>query len=194
MKRSEHMPKREKAAFIQKSVERLLKLVDNNEPPVPVERIARLRGIHLRYVPFEGEMSGLLFQEGGNIIIGVNELHPKTRQRFTIAHELGHLELHNRSEFHIDRNFRILLRDERSSQAIDPTEIEANAFAAELLMPKIMLERDLRGHMVDYEDDELIRNLANRYKVSLQAMIFRLTNLGFISLFDKNGDRNADNF
>lgn len=180
------MAKKGKEQYIRKSVEKLLQLVDANEPPIPVERIARLRGTQLRYVPFEGEMSGLLFQENGHIIIGVNAIHSKTRQRFTIAHELGHLELHNHSELHIDRNFRPLLRDERSSQAIDPIEIEANAFAAELLMPVTMLERDLKGHLVDYEDDELLRILANRYKVSLQAIIFRLTNLGFINLFDRN--------
>jgi Zn-dependent peptidase ImmA (M78 family) len=167
---------------IQKSTSRLLQLADVNEPAIPVERMARLLGAQLRYVPFEGDLSGLLSQEQGRIIIGVNELHPKTRQRFTIAHELGHLELHHPSELHIDHHYRILLRSERSSQAIDPEEIEANAFAAELLMPQTMLEKDIGEQAIDYEDDEMIRELAHRYKVSLQAMIFRLTNLGFISL------------
>lgn len=167
---------------IQISANKLLQLASANEPPIPVERIARLRGVQVRYVPFEGELSGLLYQENGRIIVGVNALHAKARQRFTIAHELGHLELHSQSELHIDRNFHILLRDEQSSQAIDPNEIEANAFAAELLMPKAMLERDLSGQVVDYEDDEMLRNLANRYKVSLQAMIFRLTNLRLIDV------------
>ena len=48
-------------------------------------------------------------------------------------------------------------------------------------MPTEMLKHDLMGQgVVDYEDDELIRSLADRYRVSLQAMIFRLTNLGYI--------------
>lgn len=171
-----------KTEQIQSSTSRLLQLAGVNEPPVPVERIARLLGAQLRYVPFEGDLSGLLFQEQGRIIIGVNELHPKARQRFTIAHELGHLELHHQSELHIDHNYRILLRSERSSQAIDPEEIEANTFAAELLIPQAMLEKDIGEQAIDYEDDEMIRTLARRYKVSLQAMIFRLTNLGFTVL------------
>lgn len=171
-----------KTGQIRSSTSRLLQLAGVNEPPVPVERIARLLGAQLRYVPFEGELSGLLFQEQGRIIIGVNELHPKTRQRFTIAHELGHLELHHYSELHIDHHYRILLRSERSSQAIDPEEIEANAFAAELLIPQALLEKDVKERAIDYEDDEMIRTLALRYKVSLQAMIFRLTNLRFIAL------------
>src|SRR5690242_20712862 len=129
------MSKDRKEEQIKKLVEQLLNLVKVNEPPIPVERIARIRGTQLKYVPFEGDMSGLLFHEDGYIIIGVNELHPKTRQRFTIAHELGHLELHSHDELHIDRNYRIYLRNQLSSQAVDPAEIEANAFAAELLMP-----------------------------------------------------------
>ena len=90
--------------------------------------------------------------------------------------------MHHQSELHIDHHYRILLRSERSSQAIDPEEIEANTFAAELLMPQAMLEKDIGEQAIDYEDDEMIRTLARRYKVSLQAMIFRLTNLGFTAL------------
>jgi Zn-dependent peptidase ImmA (M78 family) len=126
----------------------------------------------------------MLAREGENFIIGVNTLHPKTRQRFTIAHEIGHLELNHLEQYGeheilVDRHFKVMLRDEKSSQASDPMEIEANAYAAELLMPTAMLivERELRSSGVDYEDDELIHNLANRYKVSRQAMTFRLANL-----------------
>ncbi|SRR6266566_4172168 len=167
---------------IRRTTGELLQMARVSDPPVPVERVARLLGAQLRYVPFEGELSGLLSQEQGRIIIGVNELHPKNRQRFTIAHELGHLKLHHHSELHIDHHYRVLLRSKRSSQAIDPDEIEANTFAAELLMPLALLEKDIKEQAVDYEDDEMIRTLAHRYKVSLQAMIFRLTNMGLITL------------
>lgn len=121
----------------------------------------------------------MLFREGSRAIIGVNSLHPKSRQRFTIAHELGHLELHETGEIHIDHRFLARRRDGVSSLAIDQDEIEANNFAAELLMPKFMLENDLAKLQVDYEDEELPRWLADRYKVSLQAMAIRLSNLGF---------------
>ena len=65
----------------------------------------------------------------------------------------------------------------------DVTEIEANTFAAELLMPKKLLERDLRENLddIDLGDDASVGRLANRYKVSISAMTFRLTNLGSIS-------------
>lgn len=171
------MTSMKKKVQIQKSVEELLQQAGVDEVPIPIEKIARFCGAQLKYVPFDGELSGLLFQDEGQIIIGVNALHSKTRQRFTIAHELGHLRLQGHDPLHVDRDFRILLRNARSSQAVDPMEIDANAYAAELLMPTALLESDLAGHIVDYEDDEFIRSLADRYRVSLQAMIFRLTNL-----------------
>lgn len=162
------------------AVERLLKLADVTEPPVPVEEIARLRGADLRYVPYKGDISGLLSREHGRVIIGINGSHSKRRQRFTIAHELGHLELHRDKELHIDRGFPVFRRDSRSSTATDPAEMEANAFAAELLMPSAMIRNDLAGAVLDFEDDGVLRRLADKYEVSLQAMIIRLTRLGVI--------------
>lgn len=191
---------------IQRATDKLLQLVNVNdlsEPPVPIEQIAYLRGVQLRRVPFsasivpkqEGELSGLLLWEHGHIIIGVNELHSKTRQRFAIAHQLGHLELHYRDGMHIDRSFPVPLREDVQGvgkpgpyharpkvQSVDPVEMEANSFASELLLPVTLLERDLRGHILDYEDDILLRQLADRYQVSLQVMIFRLTSMGLINL------------
>lgn len=177
-------------ARIQKPVEKILKAHGVIKPPVPVERIALARGAQIRYVPYEGEMSGMIAHEDGVIVIGVNALHSKTRQRFTIGHELGHWELGHldglyESGLHVDRNFRNfrsmprqeMRRDEVSSQAVDIAEIEANAFAAELLMPTQMVERDLRKYGVDPDDDELIQDLAKKYQVSMQAMTFRLAKL-----------------
>jgi Zn-dependent peptidase ImmA (M78 family) len=174
------MPWTRKRQFIRQTAESLLQLGAVEQPPVPVEDLARLCGAVVRYEPFAGELSGLLSQEHGRIVIGVNAEHAPTRQRFTIAHELGHLKLHRENALYVDRNFRVLMRDDRSSQAVDPEEVEANAFAAELLMPTGMLIQDLGGNPVDYDDDAMLSQLAQRYKVSLQAMIFRLTNIGLL--------------
>jgi Zn-dependent peptidase ImmA (M78 family) len=90
------------------------------------------------------------------------------------------MKMHDeRHPIHVDRRFPVRRRDVRSSQAVDLEEMEANSFAAELLMPAAMLERDLEGKDPDYEDDELTRWLANRYKVSLQAMAIRQVTLQF---------------
>ncbi len=63
----------------------------------------------------------------------------------------------------------------------DLVEMEANSFAAELLLPVCLLERDLKGHVLDYEDD-MLRQLADRYQISLKVMIFRLSGMGLIAL------------
>lgn len=165
---------------IRDEAERVLRDAGIKEPPVHVERVARRQGAQMRYEPFRGELSGVLFRENGRTIIGVNSLHPKTRQRFTIAHELGHLLLHDNHNLHVDKNFRVERRDLLSAQGIDLKEIQANGFAAELLMPTFMLNHDAFELSLDYESDEIVRRLADKYGVSLQAMIIRLTQLGLI--------------
>ena len=165
------------AEVIRKETAQILLKNRIKEPPVPVDRIAESLGAHVRYSPFEGELAGMLVRAKGQVIIGVNSLHHTNRQRFTIAHECGHFLLHKGEEIHIDRTFRINKRNEVSSLAVDPDEIEANRFAAELLMPFDMIMADLRERDIDAENEQDIKQLAQRYQVSLQAMTHRITNL-----------------
>lgn len=156
----------------------LLEALDVREPPVPVEKIAKGLGVTLRYEPLEGGLSGMLFRDQtGRQVIGVNELHADVRKRFTIAHELGHLRLHSDS-FYIDGLVR---RDQESSLGFEPQEIEANSFAAELLMPRTLLLHELSKRVPQggvAEPRTLVRQLAVDFAVSEQAMAFRLVNLG----------------
>lgn len=149
-------------------------------PPIDVVAIAHILQADVRFASLDDAVSGMLVQEKGRTIIGVNATHHEVRQRFTIAHELGHLTLHSDQKFYVDHSFAIRMRDGKSSLAVDPDEIEANSFAAEILMPAHMLREDIRDLSIDYESDSAISALASRYKVSVQAMTFRLTNLGFI--------------
>jgi Zn-dependent peptidase ImmA (M78 family) len=149
--------------------------------PVPVERIAEKLGAKLSFEPFEGELSGMLFRKGDRIVIGVNSSHAHTRQRFTIAHELAHLQLHE-GELYVDEG-RINLRDEDSSLAIKPEEIEANAFAAELLMPEDFICNQFSTFVKRHRDspEDLIVRLAKMFDVSSKAMEYRLSNLGLLT-------------
>jgi len=147
--------------------------------PVPVEKLAQLVGASLRYEPFEGQMSGMVHRhKRGFSVIGVNSSHPRTRGRFTIAHELGHLLLHTDDDLHVDERFPIGFRSDASSLAIDNKEIEANQFAAELLMPLALLQLEVEKLASELDVDEAIMVLAKRFDVSLQAMTVRLTALG----------------
>ncbi|MDE0532823.1 MAG: ImmA/IrrE family metallo-endopeptidase [Albidovulum sp.] len=158
--------------------ERLLNECGICTAPVPIERVAEHLGASIRYSPFEGELAGILVRrDGEDTVIGVNSLHHPNRQRFTIAHECGHLILHRGKDVYIDRAFRVNRRDSVSSQATDPDEIEANRFAAELLMPYELIIRDTVDEMIDVEDAEEIKELAERYGVSVQALTHRVTKI-----------------
>ena len=81
----------------------------------------------------------------------------------------------------MDREFRVRLRNDVSSQGTDVAEREANFFAASLLMPREFLEADLaKEEYVDLLDDDLLRTLGKKYGVSTQALVNRLKNLGYI--------------
>ncbi len=149
--------------------------------PVPVERIVKVRGIVLQYAPLGDDLSGMAFIKDGVRIIGVNALHHPNRQRFTIAHELAHHELHPEElskAVHVDKSFRVMMRDDVAAQGIDQFEIEANAFAAELLMPHDFLKEVVDAEGLDLDDDERLEALARKFRVSTSALRYRLGGLG----------------
>jgi Zn-dependent peptidase ImmA (M78 family) len=162
---------------IRERVEGLLKQNRIHKPPVPVEKIAAGLGLDVRNAPLDGDLSGVLVRNDGEVYIGVNSLHHMNRRRFTIAHELGHFALHRGIRMHVDRDFRVNWRDDDSSKAVDPEEMEANRFAAELLMPTHLLLKDIEG--LKRFDQRTVDLLARRYRVSPQAMRIRLSNFGF---------------
>ena len=154
-------------------------------PPIDVDDIARRVGIKVVRQNFtEGEVSGMLLREEGNQpVIGVNASQAPTRQRFTLAHELGHWQLHPGRVVILDRPVRINRRDGVSSTATDREEIEANDFAANLLMPEQAVRGDLEGLplALRHDSDACAEWLARRFCVSPAAMGFRLINLGLAS-------------
>lgn len=147
--------------------------------PVPLERLADSLNATIRYEPFEGNLSGMVHRTGsGAAIIGINSLHSATRQRFTIAHELGHLVLHaDTARFHVDQESLIGLRDETSALATDVREIEANQFASELLMPEVLLRAEIEKLPATIDPENYSSELARRFRVSPQAMAIRLSRL-----------------
>lgn len=167
---------------IEETIEQLLTENRVSKPPVPVPRIARRLGLKLQLQPFEekGEMSGILVREGKDVILGVNASHHLNRRRFTIAHEIGHYLLHEGNRVFVDRsNYKVSFRDTESSSGMNIEEIEANMFASLLLIPERFLVSDLEGKDIDIADetaDQEVKALARKYKVSPQAMAFRLLN------------------
>lgn len=171
---------------IEQLVQQILRKHEINEPPIPVEEISVGEGLAVLESPFASDVSGALIRSGGIAGIAVNASQHPNRKRFTIAHELGHYLLeHKGNEDHLDWKFTVLRRDGNSSEANDTQEMEANFFAASLLMPRDYLRRDLNlranfnGEAELQQDD--ILTLARRYQVSEKAMSYRLINLGLVS-------------
>ena len=145
------------------------------QPPVPVDDIARRLGVSVEYSPFEQDLSGMAHVKAGAPIVGVNSLHHKNRQRFTLSHELAHVCLHRpflETVVHVDKGS--LRRDAVSAMGTEAIEIEANAFASELLIPRSLLDAEIAGRNIDLEDDLAVEQLAKRFHVSVAAMRFRL--------------------
>lgn len=166
----------------------LLRKYGVDKPPVPVEDIAAAEGALIVRNHFDGTESGFTLRDGKRIIIGINTRTSRKRQRFSVAHELGHVLLHPLNPLIVDHAVRIDWRDDVSALGTDAQEIEANAFGAALLMPKDMVIEAVKGSVARFRDisaapsrDELISELAKGFDVSNDAIGFRLINLGIFA-------------
>lgn len=136
-------------------------------------------------------VSGLIMyrQDRNEFGIFIEETDHPNRKRFTFAHELGHYFLHkdelkkgngyfvdNEKTFSLFRAcFSRQLEDVDTQVKRKVMESEANCFAAELLMPKALVEKAYPE--LNYN----IKELASFFRVSEQAMTFRLFNLSLLA-------------
>jgi Zn-dependent peptidase ImmA (M78 family) len=160
--------------------ERVLRESGNTgEVPIDIEAVARHLGAQVVRERLDRDVSGLLLRDGDSVMIGVNDLHASRRQRFTIAHEIGHLVMHKGRPLVLD-HVRLNFRDSTSSTATNAEEIQANAFAAEILMPRDLVVREAKHLLEDptATDASIVPDLAHGFDVSDQAMEYRLINLG----------------
>lgn len=141
---------------------------DINCDPLDVIGLVKSLGIRLLLEPMSGDDSGQLERLSDNEwVMKVNSLHHPNRQRFTIAHELGHYIKHRK---HTER-FRdtVFFRNGESNKM----EVEANQFASELLMPKDDFCRFVSGVSTE------IKDIAEHFLVSAMAVRVRAKNLGY---------------
>lgn len=162
---------------------------------VDVEKIANLCDIEVLYKKLDVSGTCMNFHSAANDetseyntdseirTIYVNILDPEFRQRFTIAHEIGHIILNHEGVSHRDTSYTVYKGIiERMN------EVSANGFAAELLMPEKLLRDALLDTMteLDYnaegkfsesDIDYIAVNTANKMNVSLESFKYRLKNL-----------------
>ena len=127
--------------------------------------------------PLESGLDGLAIWRRHYTLIMVSSSIAAHRQRYTIAHELGHLMAGDQGD----------IVDENINSSRTPAETRANAFAAAFLMPAGALRAATGEHSTPTE--ELIADLLARYRVSLDALAFRLHNLGIIDAAGRDAVR-----
>ena len=113
--------------------------------PVDVIKIANANDIKVYEGNLDKKISGAIRykKEEGKFEILVNKNDVKTRQRFTIAHELGHFFLHKdfleSEELHVDIMYRTA---EKETDEEKEREREVDYFAGALLMNRTLLEKN----------------------------------------------------
>ena len=137
--------------------------------PVDVMAAASHYGVSVYSTKLADKVSGVLLKDPtynteSGFVIFVDQDEPAVRQRFTAAHELGHFILHK--SFIGDRvEDNYLLRSDGMSNT---QEVEANKFAADLLMPMELIRKEMEA------GNTSVSQLAERFQVSQTAMSIRL--------------------
>jgi Zn-dependent peptidase ImmA (M78 family) len=144
---------------------------------VDVRSIARSIGITVVERTMEDETSAMLIGERGTFYCVLNRSDHRLRKTFSIAHEIGHFALHAAE----DAMFVDMARGSLAAMGVNPQEIEANVFAANLLMPAFMVRAYLQRYHPELDDDRDLRAMARTFGVSASAMTYRLINLGHLS-------------
>lgn len=139
--------------------------------PVEPERIAEHLGVTVEKRRLDHGIDGLLIRRSGSepFIAVVNAYTSGNRQRFTLAHELGHYVRDYRGRA-TGRIGIVEYRNEPSSTGADDREIWANGFAASLLMPASIVR-------VMWAQGQTPERMARLFGVSAQALTIRLRNL-----------------
>ena len=141
---------------------KLLQELKLNTLPIDMTGLCNALGIEVLYDSMTG-LDGYFIQnpERQKFFIVVGDSVGLRRQRFSIAHELGHIRMH-----HGRVGFSITGKVTRSSHL----EANANMFASELLMPKLLLQRF--GHL----EPEQIADIC---QVSLDTATIRAREMGW---------------
>lgn len=141
--------------------------------PVDPARVAELLGLQPQKLMLDFDVDGLLVRDkkGEPLKVVFNAHASPQRQRFIVAHEIGHWvhEYQNESD---DSVFGVVEdRDDTSSRRIYGEEIWANRFAAALLMPAAIVRRH-------WGEGRTRDELAEMFGVSRLSMDVRIATLG----------------
>ncbi|MCL5292453.1 MAG: ImmA/IrrE family metallo-endopeptidase [Actinobacteria bacterium] len=147
---------------IKDQAEELLKHFDISRPPVDVRKIAKGLGLEIIEMTQDTWFYGMLLGFHDECYIVINKLFPEEKKRFTIAHELGHYQLHRTNMAYSTAKEKEYLHR------------EADIFASELSIPT----RLVRRYAAEWYNDH--RVLAGIFGVTEAAMVEKLDELGLV--------------
>lgn len=151
------------------TAQNLLDMYWDGKIPIDPDFFAEKLGLSIVQTDL-GLKSGYLDAEKKEIHVNSGEI--PTRKRFTIAHELGHYCLGHGSSYR-DTSSEAWYRTAPEEQK---KEIDANLFAADLLMPAPAVKAVIDG--MGIRDAKRIREM---FDVSAKALYVRLLQLGYIN-------------
>ena len=139
--------------------------------PVKVGRLAKELGLRVLLKPFPAKISGEIrpsAETPSGFEININRFEKISRQRFTIAHEIGHYLLHSHliGGGIVDN---VLYRSKLSNRI----EAEANRAAADILMPKHLIQKVANDLRIPFSSEH-VESFSEALQVSKQAMGIRL--------------------
>jgi len=134
-----------------------------------LREIVHARGAIIRECPLEGAEACLLVGPGRPIItVSSSLLISRHRRRFSIAHELGHLEMHRATGLLMNCT-KGDIQDKPDNTGVD-TEQEANQFASAFLIPARFVEKPFVENEPSFE---IIAEWSAKLETSLTATAFR---------------------
>lgn len=148
------------------------------EPEAPVgcllTVVEQRLGLPVVLMQMRDDVAGACWRDGDRTLLWVNAGQAVVRQRFTLAHEVGHVRCGHRHDIPVETIETL------AGRSTDAREIQANAFAAEFLAPMDGVRAMVRG---EPDLDDVVR-IAARYGISTIAALFRLNNLAQSNLIN----------
>ncbi len=162
-------------ATARKRARKVIEEMAVQNPPIRISSVCNHlkngKGMCLDVIAFDfgKNTDGQVAETDEGSLIGYNDTRHVHRKRFTVAHEIGHLLLGHTSK-HADH-----VIDVYEGIGKDPREIEANQFAAELLMPLAMLKEKIK------DGARNVKQLADAFWVSEEAMLRKILDSGLLN-------------
>lgn len=158
----------EKLGTPQQCATKLRKLWDVKEGVLPnITKLIESKGVIVNSFPFGTDRvdSRTILSSASQPIIFTNKSLLGDRLRFSLAYELGHLVMHLATSPNFERD----------------VDHEANLFSAEFLMPENDIRPDFEGGITL----TTLGELKKKWKVSMQSLLYRADDLGYVSYNQK---------